>query len=250
MKFNFNKKITILTLLLGILFLVDTPVLAKIKWRYFKAYTRPTFSNWAYDVGLGASMYSGELGGFTDFPNQNFGLNPLLNVNGCYHLTEYISVRLGLGYFKLAAKSDPLSFYSHNAQANFSLVHWFLPKGDVPYKDYKLNPYIAAGVGFMYFSPRDQTTKQKLSELQQFANQPQTSNTAVFIPIALGFNTYLFDNISAGAEATYNLTQTDFLDGWYNPKIPSGNDSYVSLRLKINVEITSFFKYKSYLRNK
>lgn len=237
-------------MLLGIVFLADTQVLAKRKWRYFRAYTRPTFSNWAYDVGLGASMYSGELSGLMDFPSQNFGLNPLLNVNGYYHLTEYISFRLGIGYFKLAAKSDPLSFYSHNAQANFSLVHWFLPKGDVPYQDYKLNPYIAAGAGFMYFEPHDQTSKQKLSTLPQFEGQPKTTNMSVFIPVALGFNTYLFDNISAGAETTYNLTQTDFLDGSYNPKVPSSNDSYWSVRLKVNVEITSFFKYKSYLKNK
>ncbi|SFC49756.1 hypothetical protein SAMN05421780_10657 [Flexibacter flexilis DSM 6793] len=250
MNVNFNKKIAVLALLLGIIFLADTQVFAKRKWRYFRPYTRPTFSNWAYDVGLGTSMYSGELSGFTGFGDQSFGLNPLVNVNGYYHLTEYISARLGVGYFKLNAKDGDVSFYSHNGQANFSLVHYFLPKGDVPYQDYKLNPYVTAGVGFMYFEPRDQKTKEKLRLLPQPVGQKKITNTSVFIPVSVGFNTYLFDNISAGAEATYHLTQTDFLDGISDPKNKGGNDSFVSFRLKVNVEITSFFKYKSYLRNK
>jgi hypothetical protein len=245
----------IAVLALTIFALAASPAHAKRKWRYFKAYTRPTFSNWAYDVGLGTALYSGDLSTSSELAMQNYGLNPALSLNGSYHLTEYISLRLGASYFKLNSKSKDIfwvdkSFMSRNAEVHFSLVHEFLPKGDVPYQAYWVHPYVFGGAGVVLFEPRNPDTKERLRT--QGNNDGEVySNYALMFPAGIGLNTYVFDNISAGAEVSYHLCQTDFLDDASNDKfLVTGNDSYYIYRLKVNVQLTSFFNYKKHLRNK
>lgn len=251
---TFRFHFQVLTFVLVLISLIAEPVQAKRKWRYFKAYTRPSFSNWAYDVGVGLSMYSGDLSTASEFGLQNNGLNPSISVNGYYHVTEYVSLRLGAGYFKLGSTTNDVfwkekAFTSRNAEVFGALVHEFLPKGNVPYQDYLLHPYVFGGAGLVFFEPRDPDTKERL--------RPQGNNdgksygkSALMFPLGVGFNTYIFDNISAGFEASYRMCQTDFLDDASNPKFSlKGNDAYYQYRLKVNVQLTSFFKYKSYLRN-
>lgn len=169
-------------------------------------------------------------GGFSnyqgDLQDKRFTLNqshPAVGAGLSYELTDKFYARANFTYGKLSGddKQNPrnsvrnLNFTSSITDIHLGLEYYILN----PYQ-YRLTPYIFAGISRYNFNPYTSDTngrrvylKPLSTEGQGFYQNRQPYKLSQFaIPFGCGFKFSLSENIQAGVEAGLRKTNTDYID--------------------------------------
>jgi hypothetical protein len=140
-------------------------------------------------------------------------------------------------------------FYKTFHEINFLLEYFF---SDIRYLNAEnhLIPYVGIGMGYMLNEPTDNNNFDSYTSLQQvLVNQFWPICT---IPVNVGFNYRLTNNISIFSEFTYRFTTSDFVDDFSsaNPiTTPSstfkamnqGKDNLYSIKIGVSKSLFKVF---------
>jgi len=238
MKFLLHK--FVLSLILFVAFLASEPVLAQsIYANYGRLYNRPRLSNLSVEFGAGSAYYTGDLVKAASVGQQNNLLNLSFAVGARYQITEFISTRATLTYFRLQAEADReswagKSFKSNNVEVALEVIHEILPKSFTEEFRSPVNGYVFAGVGGLRFNPRFTETGKTQPP---YANESY-SKVAVCYPVGFGVNVHFFEDSWVGFEAGYRFTGTDFLDNAsYTNYASPKNDGYYIFGFRASLQL-------------
>ena len=181
-------------------------------WQYLDRY-------YSLQIGTGQAMYFGELK--HNYKLQN-GLSHL-SIGLEARLTSRIAARVELYGFKLNgydhrapdssyAKQRNLSFHSINGEANLLGVFFFKKYNGEYHKRDSFDPYIAAGIGAMYFKPKTYQGEEELDLPAYRTEGIKYNQFALVFPIALGVKLRINEFINFNVEGSFRITQSDYLD--------------------------------------
>lgn len=212
--------------------------------------------------GIGPATYVGQIGEGSHSYTTNF--------NFFYRklLTNRFGVRINYEYIPLTA-NDSLSnnpqiisrgfkFYKDFHYINFSLEYFFR---DIRYLNSAnhLIPYVGVGMGYMLNELADHNNFDNYLTLQQVTvNQFWPVCT---VPVNLGFNYRLKNNINFFGEFTYHFTTSDLLDDFSAATpVPTnkglfiaqnkGKDQFYSLKLGISKSFFTVYGIDKYKKKK
>ncbi|HEX8515682.1 MAG TPA: outer membrane beta-barrel protein [Bacteroidia bacterium] len=208
-------------------------------------------------LGVGILSFNGDVGNgvnLSSFSRIRGGYNLVIE----QRIGKYIGVSLNGLYGKLAdsdnLKTSNRNFQSQIIQGDLNLVLHF--DNDLIFKrNSAFAPYLSAGFGYLMFDPhgdlkdkngvkynywsdgtirnisetdtnslassiiqRDYTYESKLKD-----SSVNYSRSTFSIPLTLGFNLKLSDNISINLAATYCMTMSDYIDNYKR----GANDNYI-----------------------
>lgn len=198
-----------------------------------------------YSLSFGASNFLGELGGAnsigTNFMNDfEFKMTrPIVKLGCAFMINPKLKVS-GFGLFGMISGDDATTSEKFRNNRN---LHFRSIVGEIgvdiqyfPFQDkvahlnrmsgikgrglYSLSPYIATGVGGMYFNPKAKYTDGIWYALQPLGTEGQGlpsgpdrySRLQLFIPAALGMKYALSSQLSIGLELSRRFVFTDYLD--------------------------------------
>lgn len=215
---------------------------------YTHLYRRPRLSPFSVEFGAGSAYYAGDLVKPFNISAQNNLLNLSFALGIRYQVTDFISLRGTLTYFRLKATSDRTgtdwegkSFQSNNLEGALELVHDILPKRWTEEYRTPVNAYVFGGVGLLRFQPRSTETGEKFTKT--FFDKPATYNhTTLCFPVGFGINYHFFEDSWIGFEAGYRFTNTDWLDNASFPGYSNlTNDGYYIYGFRASLQL-----YKGY----
>ncbi|MDX2045485.1 MAG: DUF6089 family protein [Chitinophagaceae bacterium] len=176
------------------------------------------------EILVGVTGYSGDLAS----GNKPFNpAKPGVNVNLDYWFNQFVAIRGGIGYGKISGQdkggSDTflvrrnLSFETDVYDASIGLqVNLLNPW------DFKVFPYVFAGVGVFHFDPKARDAQNNLVSLrdlstegqglEEFPNRKPYKLTQLCLPFAVGVKTKFSDRFGMAAEIAFRPTFTDYLD--------------------------------------
>ena len=168
--------------------------------------------------GLGTSTYFGELAN----PGNYIDAKPTISTGLQYYFTNRISARAEVNWFQLKgddAKADDsgrknrnLSFFSNNLELSAVGMIQLAPHGERFYQRPKLNAYVFAGIGLLYFNPKTeyQGEKHALQPLQ--TEGKKYSRLVPALPYGIGGRLMINPYINICVEVGYRKIFTDYLD--------------------------------------
>jgi hypothetical protein len=169
-------------------------------------------------VGLGTATYYGELAN----PGDYLDAKPSVNVGLQYFLTNRVSIRSELTWFKIVgddAKADDdsrvrrnLSFTSNNFELNAMGAINLAPNGQRFYNRPRLNFYALAGVGLLYSNPKTEYQGEKVALQPLQTEGVKYSKFNFVIPYGLGARVMINPFTNLVIEGVYRITFTDYLD--------------------------------------
>jgi hypothetical protein len=208
-------------------------------------------------LGVGILSFNGDVGNgvnLSSFSRIRGGYNLVIEER----IGKYIGVSLSGLYGKLADSDNTLksnrNFQSSIIQGDLNLVIHF--DNDLVFKrNSAFAPYLSAGFGYLMFDPKgdledkngikynywsdgtirniaETDTNAASSVLIQRDYKYETtlkdsttnySRSTFSVPLTLGFNLKLSDNIGINLAATYCLTMSDWIDNYKT----GGNDNYI-----------------------
>lgn len=196
-----------------------------------------------FGAGAGAFIYQGDL---TPSALGSYRtMKPGINLFASKFFTPSFSVRANLAIGGLRGDDAKYGNPEYRQQRNFNfrtpvaevtgLAEWnvlgrnYISKG--------IAPYLFAGVGYSFLKVRRDWSNLNTeyfsaeSELMTgLAEDAQRSppKGLLVLPVGVGVRYYLSDKIGIGAETSYRLTSTDYLDGFSRSANPSKRDYYHS----------------------
>ncbi|MDN5203827.1 hypothetical protein QQ008_20720 [Fulvivirgaceae bacterium BMA10] len=221
----------------------------------FVSYSHPRLSRTSISAGLGLSAYTGDLSSASNLSLQRYLLNPNFGLGLNHRFTNYMSLKFEVNYFTLYSETSPgvwedQGFVSKNIEYFVGLEIDLKPKTDFELGHKVWNQYIFFGIGRFHFDPRDPDTKVPLDKVATQQNGEQSKSAMVF-PVGFGVSKYLNDYLSAGFEAAFRFTTTDFVDDASLPNDPNPrNDAYILYSLRLNFQLDRWFRYGNYLKRK
>jgi hypothetical protein len=216
-------------------------------------------------MGVGTAAFVGQVGAGSQTYKSNF------NFFYKKFLSENFSVRINYEYIPLAANDlnskqkqialRGFNFYRTFHEVNFLLEYFF---SDIRYLNAEnhIIPYVGLGFGYLLNVPTDKNNFiTYTSDLQKYTDQFWPICT---MPINLGLNYRLKNNINLFSECSFRLTTSDLIDhfsatdpiitanGTFNAS-KKGNDKFYSLKLGISKSLFNFYgndKSKKKKKNK
>ena len=164
-----------------------------------------------------------------DEAEQKMSIGGGININ--YSAFPYFGIGVIYGYNELNGMRDeiiPSDYTEQNIilreQITFKTSSWYL-RMNMTYNmfpNFKINPFISAGIGLIYFDPKYDNGKPLPNAI---AGNYQ--KWAAMIPISVGVNFFFAEEFSVNLTGEYNITMSDYLD---DIKGGSG-DKYYSFKL-------------------
>ena len=163
-------------------------------------------------LGIGPELSMNML--LPDEANQNMSLGGGINIT--YGAFPYFGVGVICGFNELSGvMKDELTFITSSWHLKTNMVYNMFPYS-------KVNPFISAGIGLLYFDPKYDNGKP----LPHISAGDYHKWTAV-IPISVGINFFFAEEFSVNITGEYNIAMSSYLD---DIKTDS-NDKYYSLKL-------------------
>lgn len=205
-----NMKRVLTTLLLFSAFLSSAQNFLGWKYndRYFSAST-----------GTGISSYFGELNESNSLHNRLSTINIGLEAR----LLSRLAARVEAHYMSIEGsdanapdssfqRQRNLSFRSRNIQLQLSGIYYLKKYSGDFYKRANVDPYITAGIGYMYYNPTADLGGQTYS-LRELETEEFTYNKwVVTVPMGAGIKFKVNDFFNFNVEASYILAFSDYLD--------------------------------------
>lgn len=163
-----------------------------------------------------------------------------------------------VNYDRLFA-NDP-SFVTYGAEGSIVVQHDLFPKYMIDKRIRRWNLHVFGGVGMAYWEVYDKETGVNASDEENyFSNYSEDfARLTTIIPVGVGFDLYLYENIMISIESGYRFTQTNYLDGhsdkFYLESTGSetNNDAYHLTQVKFVYQFLSSkpyqYNYKRYKR--
>ncbi len=166
-------------------------------------------------AGIGSSTYFGDLCETGDC----LRARPYFNLGFDYRFTGKIRARIEGAYYRLEARDAGgknekrnLSFRSGNIEVAATGIYEFFSYNKFFNQRPLFNPYLYAGVGFTYFTPRTELDGKWYS-LPKYATEGVTYNQLAFmIPYGFGVQMALANTLDVSFEFGIRKTFTDYLD--------------------------------------
>ncbi len=177
--------------------------------------------NFHFSARLGIATYNGDLKANSLSLSQSRFMGSL---GVRYDLTEHLAVRsyLSLGGLKADDKKGTDGMKLRNLNFKTGLFEW---ETGLHYSILNLNyhwwtPYVAVGIGLFHFNPKTTDENGNEVELQPLATEGQGivngvksyKLTQLNIPLAIGVERMLNEDMRVGLEIGYRKTFTDYLD--------------------------------------
>jgi hypothetical protein len=167
----------------------------KYSENYLHTYRRPFLSNFSVEFGGGGAYYTGDLVNAYSVSRQNHLLNFSFSMGVKCQVTEILSLRTNITYFRLQAEAERMvwfghSFKSNNLEGDLELVHDILPKPWTEGYLSRINGYVFLGIGAFHFNPRNIQTGKELDPDKGL----NYSKIAISYPVGLGINYHFFEN--------------------------------------------------------
>ncbi len=176
--------------------------------------------NFHFSARLGLANYQGDLSVHSLSLSQ---AKLMASIGAQYDLSEHLTARsyLTLASLKADDKKGTAAMQQRNLNFQTKLFEWELT---AQYNLFSLNdrwwtPYVFAGVGLYHYNPYTKDSSNKIflkplsTEGEGFA--PGVGNyklTGFSLPIGIGFNYALNEDMRIGIELGYRKTFTDYLD--------------------------------------
>ncbi|MBS1566541.1 MAG: outer membrane beta-barrel protein, partial [Bacteroidetes bacterium] len=141
-----------------------------------------------------------------------------------YDLTEHIATRtaLSLGSLQADDKKGTAAMQARNLNFKTSLFDWELA---AQYNIFSLNqkwwtPYVFAGISVFHYNPYTKTNSGDKVYLRNMGTEGEGfvpgvntyTTTQASIPLGIGFDYALNEDLRVGLEFTYHKTFTDYID--------------------------------------
>ncbi len=185
-----------------------------------------SFMGWEYNdrffsayLGTGRAGYLGEL---TNGKPLAGGLS-MLNLGVEARLLSRVAARVQVTHFRLEGSDENapdssanqqrnLSFLSKNVEMMLQGVYYFKRYSGMYYKRTNYEPYVAAGIGYMWFNPQAKLDGEYYV-LSDYKTENKTYNkTSQVIPLSAGLKMKLNEFMNLNLDLGYRITFTDYLD--------------------------------------
>lgn len=204
-----------------------------LSWKYQDRY-------YSASLGVGSATYFGEL----NFSGKLNSSVTYLSAGLEARLYNHFGARLDIGFISLSgtdalAPSDSfqrqrnLSFESNNFHAYLAATYYIRPyRGDF-HKRWKLDPYLVAGFGYLFYNPATVFDDQRYLLREAQTEGVSYRRWTPTIPFGVGIKCRLTEFINLNVEAIYNITFTDYLDdvsNTYGTSFDSSTAEFLSNR--------------------
>lgn len=194
--------------------------------------------NFTVNIGSGVSMYFGDLAAKNDYSNIHFNIVG----GGRYNFADRFSVSSDLTYFMLTGDDtkDPvkanrnLSFRSSNIEFNVLFQSSVFPENVRFYQRKPVNPYVFAGIGFVWFSPKAKLdgTWHNLRNLR--TERINYSSFSLAVPVGLGVRFKVTPFLNVNLDLGYRFVTTDYLDDVSSGIYPGAEEFNTDLERRLS----------------
>jgi hypothetical protein len=139
-----------------------------------------------------------------------------VNIN--YSAFPHFGIGVNVGFNELNGVRNSINFKTSTWHMKTNLIYNILP-------DDKINPFLAGGIGLLYFDPKYDDGKPLYN-----ASQGNYQKWSVVLPVSLGVNFFFAEEFSLNITGEYNFAMSDFLD---DIKGGSG-DNYFSCKVGLS----------------
>lgn len=201
-----------LLILACILTLCQQFAMAQGRSRYGGRYTDP-FGVLSVTAGLGVAYYMGDLRDGVNL--KHLGLGPSISLGAHYRLTEHVSARGELRFYKVSADQK----YSKNFQNNLSFktfnpdIHLGLQADLFAYnRKAPINPYLFAGLGVTHLNPKAELGGTWYSLAPLTTEGVKYKRLPLVFTGGIGMSVKTTERLSLGLELCNNFVNSDYLD--------------------------------------
>jgi hypothetical protein len=166
----------------------------------------------AVSGGLGLASYYGDL--CDKFDCMQF--RPNLNIGAMLRMNRNLGVKAEINYFRLYSDDSyeyrNLNFRSNNFEVYVGGFAQYFPYERYEHKRKKINPYVYAGIGMVYYRPQGQL-EGKWVNLRPLQTEGRSySPVTAVIPMGGGLNIHLNKHYELQLEVGYRKTFSDYMD--------------------------------------
>jgi opacity protein-like surface antigen len=209
----------------------------------FSIHAQNNIPKFQFGLGLGVFVYQGDL---TPSALGSYRtLRPVINLFASKLFSPSFAIRGNLAFGGLRGDDAKYSTPEYRQQRN---LNFSSPVAEVSgiaewnvlgrnYQSRRLSPYLFAGVGasvlhigrdasrlnLEYFSSESEVMTGLVTDMQR-----PTPRVLAVLPVGAGVRYFFSDKIGIGAETSYRLASTDYLDGFSQAANPTLNDHYYS----------------------
>lgn len=151
-----------------------------------------------------------------DDASKKVSLGGGVNIN--YSAFPHFGIGVNLGFNELSGIRNDVNFKTSSWHMKTNLIYNILP-------DDRINPFIAGGIGLLYFDPKYDNGKPLYN-----ASQGNYQKWSVVVPVSAGLNFFFAEEFSLNLTGEYNFAMSDFLD---DIKGGSG-DNYFSCKIGLS----------------
>ncbi|MEP7238173.1 MAG: DUF6089 family protein [Ferruginibacter sp.] len=180
------------------------------------------FTKFSITAGAGIASYLGDLKSGNNIYSQ---ASYSFSAGATYAFTNKIHAKFDIGIERLQAadsKNKEAQFKARNLSFKSSVFDMSVSAeyNILNLNNYKLTPYVSAGVGVMLFytyandaTGRKQYLRELGTEGQGLAGYPEMySRTAVIFPLGLGVKYPINEKLTLSLDFNYRVTGTDYID--------------------------------------
>lgn len=150
-----------------------------------------------------------------------------------------VTVKLGIGSF--TEQFDTLLTPTSVAQTNDNFIETRYYHGELnlrfrPFVYARWQPYLAAGAGLMFFSPRN--AEGELLARRTRGTNPASFNTIIpQLPASIGCMYRINQFTQLGVQYTYRFIPTDYLDNYAVEEVETGFDALHSVAVSFHISL-------------
>lgn len=164
-------------------------------------------------AGVGVAYYMGDLSDGVNM--KHLGLGPSISVGGLYRLTEHVSARGELRFYKVSADQkysknaqNNLSFKTFNPDINLGIQAELFSFNSQP----RVNPYLFGGLGFTLLNPKAKIDGEWVNLAPLTTEGVKYKRLPLVFTAGIGVSIKTTERLSLGLELCNNFVNSDYLD--------------------------------------
>ncbi|MCF2495303.1 outer membrane beta-barrel protein [Dyadobacter chenhuakuii] len=164
-------------------------------------------------AGVGVAYYMGDLSDGVNM--KHLGLGPSISVGGLYRLTEHVSARGELRFYKVSADQkysknaqNNLSFKTFNPDINLGIQAELFSFNSQP----RVNPYLFGGLGFTLLNPKAKIDGEWVNLAPLTTEGVKYKRLPLVFTAGIGVSIKTTERLSLGLELCNNFINSDYLD--------------------------------------
>ncbi|MCE7069167.1 porin family protein [Dyadobacter sp. CY327] len=164
-------------------------------------------------AGVGVAYYMGDLSDGVNM--EHLGLGPSISFGGLYRLTEHVSARGELRFYKVSADQkysknaqNNLSFKTFNPDINLGIQAELFSFNSQP----RVNPYLFGGLGFTLLNPKAKIDGEWVNLAPLTTEGVKYKRLPLVFTAGIGVSIKTTERLSLGMELCNNFVNSDYLD--------------------------------------